>query len=556
MADIADGGKRAEIMTDTCQETANKTNSKPKEDATDVILLDSLKYRKVDATPEKMAKAVNLARNSVRSRLREFEDLFKTDIGVRESGSTRKGSYQMYPYEALPILRAYLKAERMSNSVRCDEEKLFSRLISELDCEPEWSFAKEYLYSQKAVRDYALKEKVEISIDQRLSLIKELSRELPYKSGETKGHISSYTIGIDTILDQLDNLLMILVDSVYVQKEKADQTIDDNGTQERVKDYVPLDESISKTREELANASYWTKDEAATFWVQAWCQDLSERRKNIERNGKITLSPVVGEPDDPEEKTRARLSKRLKETLSEAERQLYDEFSFALNKIEGRSKSLVQTLSEDGLRQKIYDIMTYHIDPHMDAVYGGATDIDCFYDKSWGVDSITGWFIEDWFRTISYATATLERYVQLLYWCISLTKGKFEMLPAERIYDLKNLAALSCKQIETFWRELKALTKMTDEGYMAEVYKVIPKAKARLYITEDKQDYINWILEMIVIEEKAPPTLNDTLLAGGVTLEFFWRETARMYAENIIRMRKNLQETLGAQGDTATTNKG
>lgn len=193
-----------------------------------LIQRESPKTRSMDRTPNTLAKELGVATNTVKNRLKE------TGINFEMA---RSSAYQMYNYEGLPILRAYLGAERFTAAPRNDLACFMPRLEKYLDDHSEQSFCRKFLYAQKPFQNYLINAHLGGLIRTQLQCIERLSHQLileanlSYNSPDgLEEHLSKFP----GILDRLNRIIFELSNftdfNQSTETEKASDSEDKNPT--------------------------------------------------------------------------------------------------------------------------------------------------------------------------------------------------------------------------------------------------------------------------------------------------------------------------------------
>lgn len=470
---------------------------------------DGVSTRKMDLSPTRLAKElcnedVKMAYNTLRNRIAATNLDFSVTEGM-------PGSYILYDFECLPILRAYLKTYTRGKRETPLEEFL-EQLQKELAKAP--TFTQDFLYSQDIFQSYVLNAAYQDPVQQRLDCISKLSKQLCTSSAESEEEAFDG--------ERLKSVLEIL-----------NQTI------------LQLSRAVNETNKETSPEASSGKDELLPKnLIEIWCSTLKERRAScydkekrvIELSCPSTASlPVI----------EASLDAILQETLTRAEHKRALQVRDILDSIDSNSKSAQPLTPEeqDICEKHLTDCLVCNLEAYLFAVMKYQVTPDFSVPKGCDLRKMFIDFSEAWMEQTKSITAALERFFHGLLLLFKATLPPIGTeIPAyfSDNPDISQFLLSAEDKIRIFWTVMRKADYTPQELDPGFFYRV----RLDLKVTDECLTFKNLgapieiFLENVLLEKKPPVGLynriRQDLYATAITLEYFWRTHAQKSVPQIM----------------------
>ena len=468
------------------------------------IISESPKSRPMDLSPQKLSKELRCSINTIKSRIRQ------TGLNYEIDDSTH---YQLFNYECLPILKAYLKSDRWKECTREDMSAFLRRLMLMLEANPDQSFCRCYLYNDSLFRRYMLQSDLHIPIVQRLDTIRKLAEHLTVEPVAKAADPFYPKISLN-ILSDLDKIIFELSNFF---------------------------ESDAKKPESYADKKGDSTEHNVTELVRYWCNDLIQKRISIEsEKGEIDFSiPKESSISDKKESLNNRL---LNETLDERKRD-YARKLESLHVQIGSYKAAAEELnicSPDIVKGYIEALMQHNIDAYLCAIFESriAPKFDCIGDTK--LSSMMVSLIESWYYRFLTFTSGIERIITTVMMLLSLEK-KQSIVIADMDSLRKNielsLKSVSC--IRDYWKVMMESKYIPSDKDLACAFSdAIDQADVsnQRFGTQAHKQVLEQCFTSLLKKgckevDTAPLQLNTILALCAVTLETFLRKHTEAYAD-------------------------
>lgn len=468
------------------------------------IISESSKSRPMDISPQSLSEELLCSINTIKSRIKQ------TGLNYEINESNH---YQLFNYECLPILKAYLKSDRWKECTREDMSAFLRRLMLVLEENPDQSFCRYYLYNDSLFQRYMLQADLHIPIAQRLDTIRKLAEHLTVEPVAKASDPFYPQISLN-ILGNLDKIVFELSNFVESDTKKPESCADKKGD---------------------------STEYNVTELVRYWCNDLMQKRISIEsEKGKIDFS--IPEASPISDKKEALNNRLLNETLDERKRDYARKFE-SLHVQIGSYKAAAEelnTCSPDIVKGYIEVLMQHNIDAYLCAIFEGriAPEFDCIEDTK--LNSMMVSLIESWYYRSLKFTSGMERIITTVMMLLSLEK-KQSIVIADMDSLRKNIE-LSLKPIfciRDYWEVMVESKYIPSDKDLACAFSyAIDQADLsnQRFGTQAHKQVLEQCFTFLLKKgseevDTTPLRLNTILALCAVTLETFLRKHAEAYAD-------------------------
>lgn len=468
------------------------------------IFLESPKSRPMDISPQELSVELLCSINTIKSRIKQ------TGLNYEINESNH---YQLFNYECLPILKAYLKSDRWKECTREDMSAFLRRLMSVLEANPDQSFCRYYLFNDSLFQRYVLQADLHIPIAQRLETINKLSEHLTIEPA-AKAADPFYPQISQNILSDLDKIIFELSNFF---------------------------ESDTKKPESCADKKVDSTEHNVTELVRYWCNDLIQKRISIEsEKGEIDFS--IPEASPIADKKEALNNRLLNETLDERKRDYARKFE-SLHVQIGSYKAAAEelnTCSPNIVKGYIEALMQHNINAYLCAIFEGriAPEFDCIEDTN--LNSMMVSLIESWYYRFLKFTSGMERIITTIMMLFSLEKKQSIVITdTDSLWKNIELSLTPVSCIRDYWEVMVESKYIPPEKDLACAFSdAIDQAdlsnqrfgtQAHKQILE--QCFTSLLKKGSEAVDTAPLQLNAILPLCTVTLETFLGKHAEAYAD-------------------------
>lgn len=483
-----------------------------------VIDQESPSTRCMDRTPNTLAKELGITSNSVRKRLESIGNCF----GIRERDkSDIQEPYQMYNYEGLPILLAYLKRDinakgkegdgpkrKFTTTSRNDMGSFMSSLENYLTEHPEQSCCRKFVYAQKQFQHYWMETHLQKLIGERLHCIELLSHQIileptyPKNILELKTYPLYFPALLPGIIKALDRIILYLANYADLERIK--------GT-----------EAPSIEREPFRN-SLDSNGQSVDDLIKEWYCSLKEKRASI--TNEYSQIFLEGLPDERCDTIADALNKRLlDETLSEEKPR-----AEAMEKIVEQTQELlefsrkVEEYKKEEIQSKILGSMRSSSETYIKESFGCESEPISIDTLTEGLPSAILELLREWFDIGVPVTAELRKALQNP---CNLNEARKHI---QEIWDIMT----ECNYVpEAQEKELIISTAVESSLIAKERFPILDKSKESLN---------NFLLNPL----KPVDNLQVVLPGCAITLEFFWRKHAETYSRYYTNIYEQYLEAL------------
>lgn len=456
------------------------------------IQRESPKTRSMDRTPNTLAKELGVSTNTIKNRLRN------TGINFEMA---RSSEYQMYNYEGLPILYAYLGLDRFTEDSRNALAPFLLRLEKYLDDHPEQSFCRKFLYAQKPYQDYLLKAHLCDYIDKQLGYIMKLSRQLVLEANFSTNSPSGLNNDLAMFPDVLNRLNRIILE--LSNFTDLDNLTEVEKTQNLKYKHPKKDAGSSKSRD-------------VDHLVKKWYTSIIGKRERLYKTSadreSIELEKTYGE----EKSQAAALNERLlNETLFEEEDRIKQMESILkqIHVYQDDSKSIYGK-NKKAVQVDIQKLMQYNIDIYWEKMLKEAAMPEFKLSEGTRLPWLIVDLVKEWFYE-----ATKYAYDLQAYCCMKL----------QVVYRYEDQVIVErIKELWSIMKEAGYIPKIDKKGdVVASAIDACRIAAGSFRTQQNKERLIRLILN--------PPgsSLNHPLVvaAAAVTVEYFYQRHAAAYSQ-------------------------
>lgn len=456
------------------------------------IQRESPKTRSMDRTPNTLAKELGVSTNTIKNRLRN------TGINFEMA---RSSEYQMYNYEGLPILYAYLGLDRFTEDSRNALTPFLLRLEKYLDDHPEQSFCQKFLYAQKPYQDYLLKAHLCDHIDKQLGYIKKLSRQLVLEANFSPNSPG----GLDNDLAMFPDVLNRLNQIVF---ELSNFTDLDNLTE--------VGEASGLKYNSPKKDAGFSKPRDVDHLVKKWYTSIMGKREQLYKTSvdreSIELEKAYGE----EKSQAAALNERLlNETLFEEEDRIKQMEAF-LDQIYFYQDDLKSKYdkNEASLHDNIQKLMQENIDAYLEKMFKEPTAPEFKLFEKLSLPQVIVVPVRKWF----YEATTYVYGLQIF--C--------NMRPyRDDVYDDRAVV----KSIQEIWSIMEETNYISKTAQRKEILTTAInecEVAAKLFGTQENK---NLLIELILNDPDLLRIPFYMVPAAAITVEYFFRRHAVAYSQ-------------------------
>lgn len=480
-----------------------------------VMQMENPRSRLTDLSPTGLAKEVSLSTNTVKSRLRAIEVNFglskygekmRKDPSADQPEKFEPGEYQMFNYECLPILKAYLNmgSETIHRSYQIPV--FLEKLKDQLEGNPDQSFCRDFLYSQPEVQKHLLGSRVRALIDERLHCIKILSEQLvitPSLQVYAPGTLSDILVRLDGVILGLANYANL--DDLFQKAEHQDEPKDHR------------------------------RENAPGALVKRWCADLQQKRNQVTTDhGDISISLEDGQS------IASGLNNLLHNAaLSNGERNSAQKLHVELIGIQKDQE--LRSQSEAKSRSEICEMLQAEMERYgndsVKAVFEGGEVPKFERPVNCSLPPVMISMIWDWTKEAVAITEPLQTILYMTYVWLKNVRGIEPAYAAE-------LRSEAIYHIKTFWDVMRTEKYVPESETVESAYaSAIDQSQlsAQHVKTKKIRDQImDFFMGIAQLDAQAYVVVG----ACAVTLEYFWKKHAMKYALHFSNLYGEYQEAL------------
>lgn len=476
------------------------------------IVLESPKCRPMDISPRELSEELCCSVNTIKSRMKQ------TELNYEISASSH---YQLFNYECLPILKAYLKSNRWKESTRESMSDFLSRVMSLLENNLDQSFCKYYLYNDPFFRKHVLKADLYTPIVQRLDIIKNLADRLAVEPivRESNPHYPQSPLNI---LSELDQIIFKMSNFVNTETTKPASCAD-------------------------KNTEY--RERTVTELVTYWCNDLIQKRMSLENvRGEIFLD-ISKNSSGPEIK--AALNNRLmRETLDKQKTDYAQKFEsqHVQNYSYNKAMEELDNRSPDVVKGNIEPLMKQNATAYLKAIFEGRTapEFSCTEEPMLSPMMVS--IVESWYNQLLAIASRMERIISTVLMILLLErKQSIWVNDMDMLWkDIElSLNPVSC--IRDFWEVMeKSQYVSSDKGLANAFSDAINQANLsdQRFGTKKHKDELNQHFCSLLNKDRHVLPLNVILALCAVTLETFMEKHAQKYANYYAKIFEQYQSII------------
>lgn len=475
-------------------------------------------YRCIDRTPNTLAEELQLPTNTVRNRLKSIKGETENNFNAYPSSDFQELQRQIYHFEGIPILSAYLKRKglkRFTERTRNDLPSFMSQLEAYLDEHPEQTFCRKFLYGQKEYKKYLYEHHLYRKIAERLRCIENLSRIT--------------VLDVNGLLDS-DELENVYFPSVLPNVlERLDQLI--------------LEMANYADFEHFPSAAQKSQDlNQVDKIVEEWYKALCKKRKQISQNGIIELPrPWTATKEELAEALNERL---IKETLDQE------------NKKIGQMEKLLEYAAKHSpyhypldkhkkkqLQRDIQELMNYNRTSFLESAFSVSNPVDFQWPEKCKVPDELYGTLKDWFAHAMQITFKLQQLIPIIFVLsemrrtikenyiqhMNVWEGRLlRPLDSDRGSDFfEKIIEQSKESVQVFWKEMRQAGYIRRDAsfeYTAAIDSVAGIRK----IVSDKKTLVDFLASPMTQRDVQPEIVLEGCM---VTIGYFWEKHAEASAK-------------------------
>jgi len=493
-----------------------------------VIHMYNSKDRKMDKSPAQLAKELKRSINTVKSKICSLELSVKPvnqklpdpqNIFIID----KDNRYQLYNYECLPILKAYIGSKSDSASPR-DLPSFYQTVINELEKDPQQVICENYLFNQEDFRKFYLQKPLETAIHTRLENIRALSENLDVYPAD-QAVSPHYTNSSLQAIAYLDRLIYDLADL-----SPADTKVTSSPSEH------PHNAS-SGTPAGINHPTPATPRDCA----KKWCSDLVQLRENILCPGReIQYSPSFAQSNAQA------IEKLLYGQLDERTKQVATNVRTISKNIKASQSFAYKTTSSniESLKEEIQRILLQNMEPYLTAVFEMDTTPPFKTPSDTSLPGFVLQLVYETFEKLCFASETLERYYSnIRVWHLlneafpkEESSVKTKAFSIVHINELNKLRSNTAHSIQAFWKELLKdesvpINNSIDIAFLHAINSAVVCEQMLKTATYERP--ILDSLKAVVMQSKNTPTVDQLMYASVITLETFWRKQIELHATYI-----------------------
>ena len=479
------------------------------------IILESPRSRPMDLSPMGLSKKLNCSINTVKSRLENTSLNFSIE---------NSGNYQLYNYECLPILEAYLDAKRFTTNSHEDITSFLERLVNKIKQSPDQTFCKKFLFNQDVFRTYLIQSQLTEPVEQRIRCITQLAQNLAILPAErTRRPFVPETY--QSILTYLDKIIYQLSNLTEESESNGILDYEESGPQRK--------RSVDKI-------------------VEDWCSALIADRKSVTNGCEIDLRPYSAGTIE-----QALNDCLIQNTLTEKELLRASELEKVLFQIseQQRVSHIMSEEEKNSMQSKIRNVMIRNTHQYLETVFKMQPAPEALQHDSCGIGPMLMSIIQDWYHETISITARLERFLHgLILW---QEAGSFFGGTSESILYPEQLRAFLFETknvIRQFWEGMRETDFFDKDADWRDVFETVVQecqiSEAYFKTASHSQITVSQLCSACQSPTDEPAlNVNQLLITSAVTLEYFWIRYTELYADYILLRCEQYQETLSKTND-------
>lgn len=500
------------------------------------IILESPSTRPMDITPAKFARDIlELSPHTVKKRV---------DAANLSFPVCRFSNYTLYPYECLPILKAYMQKDLWKCGCFTDTRAFFEQLAKEIKTPGTSSFCINYLYTDPDFEQFLLCSNLLETLDSRMDIIKALTNTLA-QAINSHNQLTNPNRNIFNAITKLDDIIIELVNYLgWIDESSA---------------------SVDSTHSEKGKTHIPTPSD----YVKKWCEDLkAERARIIKNEREITLQFPKNIPSndwiDKKKHNRIKeyaLDVQLYENLSDRQKSLAAYFSALLfeSTLIYQETNLISTYKPDKVRFYTHGLINYLADKYLIAVrYGRPIPIfdEIEAPSQLPLPKVLLYKTKELYRDITDALIKIQHIIELSYQFLvfsdyssyehttKLFRSIYGRFAAATIYEIfsemKNTVfPLQLLNPDISFKPHKSqnITKdssPSDLSYLRTMFDCLQYMPLRL--ADSKKRLCSLYESFLQHSADRPLTPYEAYALGSITVESFWRFAAAVYSEQFAGM--------------------